>query len=174
MSHVRTTHCSLHPKMSTNRLGRGGKPGPVDPHAARDGRPWSRSGSRRPGEARAGMRAEPILRSGSGRLRRGRGRVLFPRGGGAGQSCRRGMLRTHHMVNAGHRLQLKERDQKLRTVDISPRRQRRILRQGLGYIVVGSIDIVIFLGGGGEGSASWLRSMTSPGGAHLSGRCRAS
>jgi hypothetical protein len=48
-------------------------------------------------------------------------------------------------------------------VDIGSRRERWILRQGLGYIVVGSVDIVIFLGGGGEGSASWLRSMSESG-----------
>lgn len=173
MSYVPITHCSLHPKMSTNRPGRGDRPAPVDPHAAQDGRPWSRSGSRRPGEARAGMRAEPISKWGNGRLRRGKGRVLFPRGGGARQSCRRGMLRRYGQPRPQAAAETNTPCIELRTVNISPRRQGGILRQGLGYIVVGSIDIVIFLGGGGEGSASWLGSMTSPGGAHLSGRCRA-
>ena len=34
------------------------------------------------------------------------------------------------------------------TVDISPGRQRRILRQRLGDVVVGAVDIVVFLGSG--------------------------
>jgi len=38
---------------------------------------------------------------------------------------------------------------KLRTVDIGPWGERRILRQHLGDVVVGSVDIAVFLEGGG-------------------------
>lgn len=42
----------------------------------------------------------------------------------------------------------------LRTVDIGPRGERRILRQHLGHVVVGSVDIAVFLERGRGWSAS--------------------
>lgn len=39
----------------------------------------------------------------------------------------------------------------LRTVDIGSRGERRILRQHLGHVVVGSVDIAVFLERGGDG-----------------------
>lgn len=42
----------------------------------------------------------------------------------------------------------------LRTVDIGSRGERRILRQHLGHVVVGSVDIAVFLERRGGWSAS--------------------
>jgi hypothetical protein len=65
-------------------------------------------------------------------------------------------------------------------MDVGPGRQGRVLRQSLSHIVVGPVDIVIFLGrvrgqldrcciGGAMSGVSRLRRN-----AHLSVRCRAS
>ena len=58
--------------------------------------------------------------------------------------------------------------EEIRTVDVGPRRQRRILRQRLGYVIVGSVDIVVFLGRGAQvsidsafGGRPWLRTLVS-------------
>lgn len=86
-----------------------------------------------------------------------------------GESCGGGSL-------AGTRDQVARRS---RTVDIGPRRQRRVLGQRLGNVVVGPVDVVVFLRGRRErGSqsvgAARLERIGESGSAHLSGRCTAS
>ena len=89
ISHTRS---NIHPRRSTTRQGRDDRPGPVGRRAALGAPPWCRSGSRRPKAARGDRRGVPIPIWGSGRSRRGRGPVLFLRGGGGGRSCRWGRL----------------------------------------------------------------------------------
>lgn len=69
-----------------------------------------------------------------------------------------------------------------RTVHICPRRQRGILGQGLGYVVISAVDVVVFLWRWRRGVSDMTKTTVGLGtnrdrwtrGVHLSGRCIAS
>lgn len=80
-----------HPRTQPIAPDRGGIPFPEGRRVGRGAPSWCRWVSRSPEEARAGRRAAPIWRWGSGRSCRGRPRGWCPRDGGAGprRHCRK-------------------------------------------------------------------------------------
>lgn len=157
----RNVNLSLHPKRSTSRRDKGGRLGPAGQHVDPGAPSSCRSVSRRRAGAPEGRHGAPILRRGNDMSRRGRGLVWCQRDAQAVPSFHWGKLHrqqkqthllAHCWIEMHHGGQAQGNEWGLHTVDVGPGRERRVLGKPLGHIVVGSVDVVVFLEQGEE----WL------------------